>query len=82
MGVASFVVAVTLVSLTGALLGAPFYYWVDDGIELGFRQVDELWEALLLMLVGIPAALISLHVMNAAAILSGKVARIMLGRLH
>ena len=82
MGVASFVLAVTLISLTAALLGAPFYYWVDDGIELGFRLVDELWEALILTLIGIPAAFISLHLMNTAAFLSGNVARIMLGRLH
>ena len=82
LGTASFVVVVTLVSVTAALLGAPFYYWVDDGIDLGVWQVDELWEALILTLIGIPAALISMHVINAAAILSGKVARIMLGRLH
>ena len=82
MGIASFVVAVTLVSLTAGLLGAPFYYWVDDGIELGVWHIDELWEALILTLVGIPAVFISLHLMNAAAFLSGWVARIMLGRLH
>ncbi len=82
LGTASFVVVVTLVSVTVALLGAPFYYWVGDGIDLGVRQVDELWEALILTLLGIPAAFITCNEINAAAFLSGKVARIMLGRLH
>ena len=71
VGIASFVVAVTLVSVTAALLGAPFYYWVDDGIELGIWQVDVLWEALILTLIGIPVAF---H--------QGRLARVMLGKLN
>ena len=81
-GIASLVVAVTLVSLTAALLGAPFYYRVDDGIELGIWQVDTLWEALILTLIGIPLVFISLYLMNGAAFLSGRLARVMLGKLH
>ena len=82
LGIASFVLVVVLVAFTGALLGAPFYFWVDDGIDMGIWQVDALWEALILTLIGIPAAFISLHMMNGAAFLSGRLARVMLGRLH
>ena len=82
VGIASFVIVVTLVSLTAALLGAPFYYWVGDGIEFGIWQVDELWEALILMLAGVPSLVVSLHVFNAAAFVSGRIARVMLARLQ
>ena len=82
LGVVSFVIVVVLVAVTGSLLGAPFYYRVDDGIELGIWQVDALWEALILTLIGIPAAFISLQLMNGTAFLSGRLARVMLGRLY
>lgn len=82
LGIASFVIVVFLVSFTVALLGAPFYFWVDDGIDMGIWQVDTLWEALILTVIGIPAAFISLHIMNGAAFLSGRLARVMLGKLH
>ena len=82
LGIASFVMVVVLVAVTGALLGAPFYYGVDDGIDMGIWQIDALWEALILTLIGIPAAFISLHTMNGTAFLSGRLARVMLGELH
>ncbi len=79
LGIGSFVMVVVLVSVTGALLGAPFYYWVDDGIDFGIWQVDVVWEALILTLAGIPLVFISLHLMNGLAFLSGRLARAMLG---
>ena len=81
LGIASFVLAVTSISVTFGFLGAPFFYWIDDGIAFGGWQVDELWEALLLTLAGIPMVFISLHLINSAAFLSGKLARVMLGKL-
>ena len=81
-GIATFTIAVALITVTGALLGAPAYYWVDDGIDLGIWQVDVLWEALLLTLAGIPAVFVALHLMNETALLSGRMARVMLGKLH
>ena len=45
-------------------------------------QVDALWEALILTLIGVPAAFILLHMMNGTAFLSGRLARVMLGKLH
>ena len=81
-GIATFVMAVVLISVSGALLGAPAYYWVDEGIEFGIWQVDVLWEALILTLAGIPAVFIALHLMNGTAFLSGKLARLMLGKMN
>ena len=81
LGIASFVIVVVLVAFTGALLAAPFYFSVDDGIDMGIWQVDALWEALILTITGIPLAIISLHMMNGAAFLHGRLARLMLGKL-
>ena len=82
LGIASFVMVVVLVAATGALLGAPFYYGVNDGIDMGIWQIDALWEALILTLIGIPVLFISLHLMNGAAFLQGRLARMLLGELH
>ena len=81
LGIGTFVMAVTLISVTFALSGAPLYYWVDDGIDMGIWQVDVLWEALILTFGGIVMVFISLNIMNAAAFLSGRLARVMLGKL-
>ncbi len=78
LGIASFVMVVVLVSVTAALVSAPFYYWVDDGIDLGTWQVDVVWEALILTIIGIPLVFISLHLMNGAAFIQGRLARVML----
>ncbi len=43
LGIGSFVMVVVLVSVTGSLVGAPLYYWVGDGIDLGIWQIDALW---------------------------------------
>ena len=82
LGIGSFVTVVVLVSVTGSFLGAPFYYWVDDGIDLGFWRVDAIGESLLLTLIGIPMTFISLHLMNGAAFLHGRLARVMLGPIE
>ena len=81
LGIASFVLVVVLLSVSVAFIGAPTYYWAGDGIDFGAWQIDELWEALVLTAIGVPLLFISLHVLNGAAYLSGKVARIMLARL-
>ena len=81
-GIATFVIAVVLISVTGALLGAPAHYWVDDGIEFGIWQVDVLWEAIVLTIAGVPAVFVALHLMNGTALISGKMARVMLGKMQ
>ena len=72
MGIGSFVMVLILVSVTGSFLGAPFYYWVDDGIDLGFWRVDAIPESLLLTLIGFPITFMSLHLMNGAAFVHGR----------
>ncbi len=80
LGIASFIIVVTLVAVTGALLAAPFYY-SSVVINWGAWNVDTLWETSVLALIGIPMVLISLHLMNGMAFLSGRAARVMLGKL-
>ncbi len=82
VGIATFTIAVTLTTVAGALLGAPAYYWVDEGIDLGIWQVDVLWEALILTLAGVPAVFVALHLVNGTAFLSGRIARVMLGKMR
>jgi hypothetical protein len=89
LGVLSFVVLVTLLSVSASFIGLPFYY---QTIHANFNMtlngvyyfnpallVDTLPEALLGSLLGIFIALISLHVFNGLAWVSGKFARVMLG---
>ena len=95
VGVASFTIAVTLVSSTLALLTAPILYLVGDisipawGLDNSFAEmsigrwdIDALWEALILTLIGIPLVFISLHLLNGAAFLSGRLAQVLLGKSH
>ena len=48
-------------------MGAPAYYWVDEGIDFGIWQsdgIDKLWKAIILTLIGIAAVFVALHLMN------------------
>lgn len=81
IGIATFTIAVTLISVSLSLLTAPIYYSFVD-MSLGFWNIDMLWEAFVLTLIGIPMVFISLHLMNGAAFLSGRLARVMLGKLQ
>jgi hypothetical protein len=88
LGIASFTVLVTLLAVSLALTGAPFYYtWVHPVVDLTFGPltwqpvwiIDTLGEALLISLGGLLLLFISLHIFNALAWASGKFARLMLG---
>lgn len=79
LGIVAFTIAVTLISVSLSLLTAPIYY---SYMSLGFWNIDMLWEAFVLTLIGIPMVFISLHLMNGAAFLSGRLARVMLGKLQ
>ncbi|HMN59125.1 MAG TPA: sensor domain-containing protein [Anaerolinea sp.] len=84
VGLASFVVLVTLLAVSLSLVGMPFYYpTIHFDLDLGawtpILTVDTLGEALIGCLLGIFATLISLHILNGVAWLSGKFARLMLG---
>ena len=76
-----FIIAVVLISVVGSLLGAPAYYWVDEGIEFGIWKVNQLWEALILTAAGTPAFFIALHTKNGIAFISGSNSIIFGGRL-
>jgi len=88
LGLLSFVVLVTLLSVSLALIATPLYYqWAPTNIDMSWNgtpfqsvwRIDTLPEALLVSLVGILLLIVSLHVFNGLAWVSGKFARIMLG---
>lgn len=80
LGTATFTIAVTLIAVTLALLAAPILHSFAD-IDLGIWYVDTLWEAFLCTLIGVPLLFISLHLMNGIANVSGRLARVSLGKL-
>jgi hypothetical protein len=88
LGILFFTILVTLVSVSGALLAAPFYYtWFHPQIQFGWNGlffnpiwvIDTLPEALLASLIGIFAVFVSMHIVNGLAWVSAKFARVMLG---
>jgi len=89
LGILSFVVLVTLLSVSASFIGLPFYYqYIHPSVDLTMNGVyyfnpvwlvDTLPEALLGSLVGILILLVSLHIFNGLAWVSGKFARVMLG---
>lgn len=89
LGIFSFVVQVTLLSISAAFVGLPFYYqYVHSDIDMTVNGVyyfnpawlvDTLPEALIGCLIGILITVVSLHIFNGLAWVSGKFARVMLG---
>ncbi len=88
VGIISFTVLVTLVTLSAGLIATPFYYgWSFPTMDLTIGGnnyatiwiIDTLGEALLVSLAGVLIAIASLHVFNGLAWLSAKFARVMLG---
>jgi hypothetical protein len=88
LGMVSFVVLVTFISLSGSLMTAPFYYsWEQPQVQLDLGSlpwnqawlIDTLPEALIACLAGIFILLVSMHIFNGLAWISGKFARVMLG---
>lgn len=84
LGVVTFVVSVFFIALSAALLTAPLTFaFFPIQISLTWTYVwviDTLGEALLAFLIGLPVALISLHVHNGMAWLWKQLARVMLGK--
>ena len=79
LGIASFVIVVTLVSVSFALITAPTYMWANDSVTWGSWTFDPFPYSWLLAVLGVPALFISFHLMNLAAFLSGRLTRVMLG---
>ena len=83
LGVASFSVAVTLISISIGLIFAPTYMWASDPFEfswigLGDRTVDPFPWSWALTIVGVPALFVSVYLMNLLAFASGRFARALL----
>jgi hypothetical protein len=81
VGIATFTVAVTLVSVTLGLLFAPAYAWTSDPLAWGVWEFDPFPWSWIATLLGIPMIFISLHLINGMALLSGRMARVLLGKL-
>ena len=81
VGIATFTIAVTLISVTLGLLFAPAYMWTSDPLTWGGWVFDPFPWSWIATLLGIPMIFISLHLMNGMALLSGRMARAMLGKL-
>ena len=87
LGTINFSILVTLLSLCLSLLATPLYYrWVQpqfdftwSTVPMHWSYVDTLPEALILALLGLIMLLISMHIFNGMAFLSGKLAKVMLG---
>ncbi len=80
LGIFSFVVAITLIALTGALLFAPLTCTYPECQMYTFSwQIDTLNEAVVCSILGLCVGLISMHVMNCLAFVSGRFAILMLG---
>lgn len=85
LGIITFTVVVTLAAVSISLIAMPFYYQYvhyDITIENSLFQpwlVDTLPEAVGVSIIGILIGLVSLHIFNGLAWISGKFARVMLG---
>jgi hypothetical protein len=78
MGIVSFVVVVTLVSLSGGLMLTPVLYPYGY-IQFGGWALGSMTEAVGVSLLGILILFASLHVFNGLAYVSGQLARVLLG---
>lgn len=84
LGIISFVVLVTFLSISFALLAAPVYFqWAHPQVTLDFGRtiwvIDTLPEALGAFFGGVLMLLVSMHIFNWLAWISGKFAWLMLG---
>ena len=81
-GIATFTIAVTVVSVTLGLLTAPAWMWTSDPVTWGDWSFDPFPWSWICTLVGIPMVFISLHLMNGAAAAASRLARVTLTKLQ
>ena len=80
LGIASFTIALVVVGLAVSWIAAPAWYWaVPDGIQLGVATVDTLWEALLLVPLGLVVAFIGIPALGQLGRAYGALAALLLG---
>lgn len=82
LGIVTFTVAVTLTAVTIGLLAAPTYMWTSDSLVWGSWSFDPFSWSWILTIIGIPMVFISLHLLNATAVVFGRMTRVMLGNLQ
>ncbi|MEN6410696.1 MAG: sensor domain-containing protein [Anaerolineaceae bacterium] len=78
MGIVSFVVVVTLISLSGGLILTPVLYPYGY-VQFGGWELGSMTEAVGVSLLGMLILFASLHVFNGLAYISGQLARVLLG---
>jgi hypothetical protein len=78
LGILSFVVVVTCLSLSAGLIAAPFLH-PYGALELGVWRIESQSQAWFVAVIGVVVALLSMHLMNGLAWVSGRLARLMLG---
>jgi hypothetical protein len=86
LGMISFVIGITLVSLTLALLSMPFTYQSGESFQAGITfgsnlpawHIDSLTDALLCVFIGLCLWPVTLHVLNGLTWVHAKFARVML----
>ncbi len=81
LGIVTFTIAVTLIAVTVGLLAAPTYMWTSDPLVWGSWSFDPFPWSWILTIIGIPMVFISLHLLNATAVVFGRMTRVMLGKL-
>ncbi len=81
IGIATFTIARTLISVTIGLLFAPAYAWTSDPLIWGAWVFDPFPWSWIATLIGIPMIFISLHLMNGVALLSSRMVRVLIGKI-
>jgi len=82
LGIVTFTIAVTLIAVTVGFLAAPTYMWTSNPIVWGSWSFDPFPWSWILTIIGIPMVFISLHLMNAIAVVFGRMTRAMLEKLQ
>ena len=82
LGIVTFTIAVTLIAVTVGFLAAPTYMWTSDSLVWGSWSFDPFPWSWILTIIGIPMVFISLHLLNATAVVFGRMTRVMLGKLQ
>jgi len=78
LGIASFVTSITLISIAGGLIAAPFTY-NTLGCQFSGWELNSMNEAILLFLLGIIVFPLFLHILNIIASAYGTIAKSLLG---
>ncbi len=86
LGIISFILLVTLISVSLALIVAPLFYYLAAYIpNVGFMVINGVqvitrpWQTYIISLIGIILLFVSMHILNWLAYISGLLAKTLLG---